>query len=156
MEKITKLSLKGLRKSFHELSIEELMEILGGSDCVLQVYSEVSGYSVEWWVDMVESNYGYNVYGNGGLNQEDIIPIGGMGGLNVNEIKQAKPSDLNKMIANGTTLMVSFHGGTVAHAATVTYVDADGGCGWKDSAGNTGYIPASQTEGLYSVEKNEK
>ena len=133
MRTLTKKNLEELAKTMPVIPQEDLLNYAGGDDCVLSCFAELSNYSVSWWVDMVESNYGYNVYSNGGLFTDDIKSVAGMGGLNVHEYtgeafvfsnSTGKTSDWHSLIA-------TFSSGAVDHAVivtgisgtTVTYMD---------------------------------
>jgi len=158
MRQLKKETFKGLRDAFHVISVEELMEMMGGNDCVLQCYSYVSGHSVEWWANTVQYNFGYNVYeeGSGGLQTSDIVPLGAYGGLNVNDISNTSPSFSNSSgkLSNGATLMMTFNHGSQDHAVIVTGISPNGSISWRDpSNGNTGTQAPGQYSGLYSIQK---
>ena len=154
--KITRESFRKLRESFYVLSLDELSSYIGLNNCVLWVFVDVGNHSIDWWEDKVDWYFGYNVYDNGGLYTEDIIPLGSIGGLNIQELTGNTFTFNNSTgkLAGGSTLMLSFNNGIVAHAVIATsYYAQDGMFTYKDPQNNNkvGFIYCNQLDGLYSV-----
>ena len=160
MRQLKKETFKGLRDAFHVISVEELMEMMGGNDCVLQCYSYVSGHSVEWWANTVQYNFGYNVYeeGSGGLQTSDIVPLGAYGGLNVTDLGSVNTTQavnsISQKLANGQTVMMTFNSSSGPdHAVIVTSVNTSTNTvHWYDpSTKTTGSQSQGQWSGFYSL-----
>ena len=160
MKKLTKKTFEGLYNSFQALSIEEQIEIIGGNDCVLYCFQEMSNYSVDWYVDMVAEHCGYNTYVNG-LLTADIEAVGAMGGLTVSEIH----GDFNYInngsnggaLSSGASLMMTFAGTSYQdHAVFVTKIEQDPNgnfiAHYRDPQDcSEGSLNLNNASGLYSI-----
>ena len=124
MRRITKQSLDELAATMSIVSMEEQSNSIGGNDCVLQVYSDISGFSVQELVSRVVTGLGYNVYDTNGLYTSDIITAGSFAQLNVTEL--SSPLTFNNStgkLPDGSTLMMTYNPGSVGHAVIVTNID---------------------------------
>ena len=124
MRRITKQSLDELAATMPIVSFEEQSNSIGGSDCLLHVYSTISGFSVEDLVGRVVTGLGYNVYEKGGIEPDHILNVAYFAQLYVTQI-QADFSFNNTTgkLPNGSTLMITYNTGIRDHAVIATNYD---------------------------------
>jgi hypothetical protein len=153
-KKLTKETFSSLRDSYPVLTMDELIQIVGGSTCVIHCFAYILQKSWESYANDVVSA-GYDIYSNGGVHHSEVVGVGAVGGLDVNEITNGTTFSFDNSTgktSDGQKLMITYNNSGEDHAVLVTGISSNGTITYYDpSTQETNTLSANSYSAIYGI-----